>query len=523
MPFTRSLVKISILLLVLISAITFYNHESRSLPIIQQFTPPGRDRDLASPHVGSWKTWFHPLQVPAEGGPNTHRKGWNLLQHLGGNGPWIEKIDDRGESSNLAPPEGCSIEQVHLMSRHGERYPTNSAGNRMLIFLSFIVSTINKFRPGHLELLDRFKALRVPLNGPLAFLNNWTYFTDIPSRDFGQLTSTGPYAGTLNAFTTGARFRTRYSRLIPDNATTRLWASDSQRVIDTAYHFATGLFGLHWELNSRAKLQVIPETFERGADTLTPGDTCQKYIEDLKYGHDYGANMLAQFQDIYIPPIAKRLLEKNPALGEIGNTEVYSMQEMCGFETMIRGSSPWCEVFTEDDWLNFEYSRDLVHYYRAGPGNSYAGAMGWLWLNATTSLLQVGPAAGTLYLSFVHDGDMAPLLAALGILSNPSETNLPTTYALTDRLWKTSSVLPMGARITFERLGCSSAENETYIRININDRIVPLPSCRSGPGGSCALPNFVEYVQRRGAAFGDFGEVCGLKGHAERITFLRQD
>lgn len=115
MLFTRSLVKLSILLLVLVSAITFYNHESRSLPIIQQFTPPGRDRDLPSPHVGSWKTWFHPLQVSVEGGPRTHRKGWNLLQHLGGNGPWIEKIDDREESSNLAPPEGCSIEQVHLV------------------------------------------------------------------------------------------------------------------------------------------------------------------------------------------------------------------------------------------------------------------------------------------------------------------------------------------------------------------------------------------------------------------------
>ncbi len=118
---------------------------------------------------------------------------------------------------------------------------------------------------------------------------------------------------------------------------------------------------------------------------------------------------------------------------------------------------------------------------------------------------------------------MSPLLTALGILSDPSEMNLPTTHAITDRLWKTSSVLPMGARITLERLGCSSVENQTYIRININDRIVPLHSCRSGPGGSCALPDFVDYVQRRGAAFGDFGEVCGLKGHAERITFLRQD
>lgn len=187
--------------------------------------------------------------------------------------------------------------------------------------------------------------------------------------------------------------------MIPDQATTRLWASDSQRVIDTARYFASGLFGLDWEEKSRAKLEVIPEKFERGADTLTPGDTCRKYLEDLTYGHDYGANMLARFQDIYIPPIAQRLLERNSALGELGNPEVYSMQEMCGFETMVRGSSPWCEVFTQEDWQNFEYARDLVHYYRAGPGNSYAGAMGWLWLNATTSLLQAGPEAGALFMS----------------------------------------------------------------------------------------------------------------------------
>lgn len=83
----------------------------------------------------------------------------------------------------------------------------------------------------------------------------------------------------------------------------------------------------------------------------------------------------------------------------------------------------------------------------------------------------------------------------------------------------------MGARVTLERLSCSSGEDDhqRYIRININDRIVPLASCRSGPGGSCALAEFVDYVQGRGEAVGNFGEVCGLEGHAERITFLRQD
>ncbi len=75
------------------------------------------------------------------------------------------------------------------------------------------------------------------------------------------------------------------------------------------------------------------------------------------------------------------------------------MQEMCGFETLARGSSPWCDVFTHEDWLNFEYARDVIHYYRAGPGNRFGAPMGWLWLNATASLLEKGPDAGKLFFS----------------------------------------------------------------------------------------------------------------------------
>lgn len=239
------------------------------------------------------------------------------------------------------------------------------------------------------------------INGSLSFLNDWEYFTSTPETDFDQLTRTGPYSGTLGAFTTGARLLTRYQHLLPRDSKIRFWASDCQRVIETAKYFAYGLLGLDWEKDGKAELEVIPETFDRRADTLTPGDTCLRYLEDTEDGHDKGANMLARFQKAYAPAIADRLLSEqgNPGLGSLTPAEVFSMQEMCGFETLVRGSSPWCDVFTRDDWDNFEYARDLVHYYRGGPGNPYSGAMGWLWLNATTDLLQLGPAAGPLFFS----------------------------------------------------------------------------------------------------------------------------
>jgi hypothetical protein len=40
---------------------------------------------------------------------------WNLFYHLGGNGPWIPKID--GTEYRDAPfPDGCVVDQVHMVS-----------------------------------------------------------------------------------------------------------------------------------------------------------------------------------------------------------------------------------------------------------------------------------------------------------------------------------------------------------------------------------------------------------------------
>jgi acid phosphatase len=96
-------------------------------------------------------------------------------------------------------------------------------------------------------------------------------------------------------------------------------------------------------------------------------------------------------------PIHERLFQQTGM--RFQDHEIYAMQEMCGFETIVRGRSDWCNVFTQDEFLSFEYARDVLHYYRAGPGQKYAASMGWLWLNATTNLLLEGPEAGPLFFS----------------------------------------------------------------------------------------------------------------------------
>jgi acid phosphatase len=271
-----------------------------------------------------------------------------------------------------------------------------------------------------------------------------------------------------------------------------------------------------------------------------------KYRADTVHGHDFGIAMLTKFRNTYLGPISDRLSDMTSNF-HFSNGEVYSMQEMCGFETLARGYSPWCNIFTRDDWVNFEYARDIIHFYRAGPGNPYGPAMGWLWINATLNLLLQGQAAGPFFFSLydlihpssplfalgkadalsVHDGDIIPMLSALEVF--PDRTPLPVTHVLQSRSWRTSSVTPMGGRTVIELLSCSEATDSgrnpsKYIRLNINDGAVPLTGCNDGPGGSCALSKFTERVRERGKDIGDFRTVCGLGNEMpDRITFLHQD
>lgn len=125
----------------------------------------------------------------------------------------------------------------------------------------------------------------------------------------------------------------------------------------------------------------------------------------------------------------------------------------------------------------------------------------------------------------VHDGDIAPMLAAADIITDAE--HLPTTHIVHPRKWRKSQVSPMGGRTIFELLSCEttkhSADPTKYVRININDGITALPDCKNGPGGSCSLEEFAKRTARKGHEVGDFRDRCGLdKDVPDRLRFLHQ-
>ncbi|KAK1812053.1 hypothetical protein LTR12_013555 [Friedmanniomyces endolithicus] len=363
---------------------------------------------------------------------------WDIRYHLGSNSPWIPKVSGTVDGG-IEPPAGCVVDQVHM----------------------------------HIQKAN------ITLKGELAFANDWDFFMSDPSARVENLVSTGPYAGTLEAFATGVKLRTRYEHLL-DQALARnqtsFWASGSKRVVETAGYFGAGFFGLDWK--QLASLHVIPETEDRGGDTLTAGKTCFKYLHNAdEFGRAYGYREWDKWRGVYLPAIVERLSKRNPEI-TFSQGEVYSMQELCGFELIAKGRSQWCDVFTHEEWEQFEYARDMLHYYRTGPGNPYSGTMGWLWLNATASLLlkdptEAGPLFFSLYVTHIihrtankhlltHTTPPASTMATSSPCLPPSISSRPKSHAYPP---PNSSPTAPSAPPTSSQWAAASPSNASPVRL----------------------------------------------------------
>lgn len=176
MLMAQALLKLIIPFSAIFLAFLYYHSSPTSCcPIREPSTPPCEDYQLkapANPHVASWKTWFHPSQSLAVNFTASTFKDWNLFRHLGGLGPWIEhgpsrtgNPDEEEQGSSLAPPDGCAIDQVHMvckslrfslflrnancfqLSRHAERFPTPTVGDRTLFTSIPLITRLTQVRP----------------------------------------------------------------------------------------------------------------------------------------------------------------------------------------------------------------------------------------------------------------------------------------------------------------------------------------------------------------------------------------
>ncbi|UZJ55613.1 hypothetical protein CBS101457_004933 [Exobasidium rhododendri] len=454
---------------------------------------------------------------------------FNIFQSVGNESPYFSTplFADYQEGAAVLP-EQCTVSQVHLLHRHGARYPTSSTTEGAPFFgatLANISKTTNSS--------SDFNA-----TGILSFLNTWQY--QLGAEVLVPV-------GTQELFDSGVHSFYRYGKLY--NATTQthkpvVRTTSEQRMLDSARFFNLGFFGFN--ASELVDLEVIIENGEgltstSSNNTLAPYDTCNN-SDTITIGDTY---LRPVWDPIYLANATTRLQQYVTGLN-LTTELVYGMQSLCAYETVALGYSNFCPLFTKAEWEGYEYDLDLQFQGDYGFMSPTGRAQGIGWVqefldrvtNTTFSAANVTLQNTTLdssstyfpidqpfYFDFTHDDVIVSVLTALnytqivGDYLNASAINSTRTFVL-------SQITPFAARLAFEIVECSnstSTSNATqYIRTVLNDAVVPLnegQGCTPSANGLCLLSDFVTYQQTYAVAAANFNKTCfGVNGTDFNIT-----
>ncbi|KAL3455850.1 histidine phosphatase superfamily [Aspergillus heterothallicus] len=428
-------------------------------------------------------------------------------EHVGANSPWFAGPNVNKISSDV--PEGCSVDQAVYVVRHGSRYPDPGAYAEWQALHEAIQSAT-------------FKA-----SGSLEFLSDWSPVLSHPDDQIAQVSITG-YKELYNL---GTDLRFRYPTFYADNTPFLLWANEYQRTVDSARLFARGYLGPN---SSLADIYTInADAAGAAGNSLATSDQCPNF-KDVS-GGDYATT----WDSIYLPPITKRLNKLIRGNLTLTDSQVSIFPYLCGFESQITGSrSPFCNIFTKNEILQYEYRQDLRYYYGTGAGAGKNMTVMYPVLQGIVNLLHEGPetttetSSGTqtlppLIVAFTHDNQINELASLLGVFEN--QKPLSAKKIDSNRIFVSSRTSPMRGTIAFERLNCSSRKgNSVNVRILLNDAVYPIPSCRSGPGSSCPVDKYAKYVTKQKSKYGSYASICGLSddelttiGKDESVTFFK--
>lgn len=394
-------------------------------------------------------------------------------------------------------PGQCHIDQVHVLSRHGTRYSTDDS----------------KF-PDFLKNNSDFKA-----SGDLEFLNSWEY-------DQGNNILTT--LGNQQLFDKGARTFFRYGRLFDwDNVDGKFVSRSTtqERMTMSAEYFLIGFFGTNWQKYTNLELLIEAEGFN---NTLAPYDHCPVNDDISKLG--LSDKKASNFLTTYLKNATERFNTQVEGLNFTAK-EVFQMQQLCTYEANNLGFSQFCNLFTQQEWEDYEYYLSWTWYNDNFFGAQTGRALGIGWVeefknrltNTTydpsrqalqnSTLNQNStffPLNQKLYFDFTHDSVITNIFAALGF--DQFKSNFSDTAA-NPQPFDVSTVVPFASQTYFEVIECdsevpsdrhaessgSNSDAKKYIHIILNDHTLPLHKnipefCEERADGWCEFEKFVEYL-----------------------------
>lgn len=384
-------------------------------------------------------------------------------------------------------PDTCTITFAQILTRHGARDPTSSK-------TKMYNNTIYKLKTS----VDRFL-------GKYAFLNTLVY-----NLGADQLTT----FGEQQMVNSGIAFYNRYEKLFQES-TPFVRSSGQPRVVMSAQNFSQGI---HQAKNSKKELDTkypypileIPEG--NGFNNTLNHGLCTAFQSDETY-NSIGFKAQSTFLATFLPSITNRL-NADLVSANLTAIDTINLMDFCPFATVaspIGMISPFCSLFTEEEWHYYDYYQSLGKYYGFGPGNPLGPTQGVGFVNELISRMtgkpvndhttvnhtldgsdETFPLGHALYVDVSHDNEMTAIFSALGLYNATlplSNTSIQSTQQT--KGYSAAWTVPFAGRAYFEKMKCQSVEEE-LVRIIVNGRVMPLETCGGDALGRCTLSRFVE-------------------------------
>lgn len=173
----------------------------------------------------------------------------------------------------------------------------------------------------------------------------------------------------------GVEYRQLYGHLLNNFTQTGkipVFRTESQdRMVHTAENFAAGFFGVP-EYLDQVNIEIIVEA--KGVNNSgAPYEICTN--SNVASRGSIGSTVASAFANNAFNSTLTRL--QSQAYGiNLTSSDIISMLQLCSYETHALGYSPFCDLFSEQDFLNYEYYFDLSFYYNNGPGSPVSAAQG---------------------------------------------------------------------------------------------------------------------------------------------------
>ncbi|KAK7956719.1 phosphoglycerate mutase-like protein [Apiospora aurea] len=441
------------------------------------------------------------LNPPATGSCDTALHGFTCSPEISHSWGQYSPFYSVNSDISRSTPKGCEVTFAQILSRHGARDPTASKTAIYSALIQRIHDRVTEYGKGY------------------GFFSDYNYTLGADELSpFGQ----------QELVNSGIKFYKRYQHLTRQ-AVPFVRTSGQSRVIESAQNWTQGFHQSRLEdkLSNETDsfpydMLIIPE--DEGFNNTLSHANC-KAFEDGPVSSVKDQAQEAWLQ-VFAPPITKKLNQNLPG-ANLSLADTIFMMDLCPFNTVadINGRiSPFCGLFTRDEWNGYDYYQTLGKWYGYGNGNPLGATQGVGFVNeliarltgkavvdeTTTNTTLDGspdtfPLNRSLYADFSHDNDMTGVFAALG-LYNSTEPLSNTTKASPRETkgFSSSWTVSFAARMYVEKMTCGDSADEELVRVLVNDRVIPLQNCDADTLGRCRLSRFVDSLSfaRAGGKWG---------------------